>query len=234
MQFMYGTDPEGFIVNRKTGQFVAAAGIIPGTKALPFKVEKGAVQVDGLAAEFNIDPVDNADDFNKNIQIVINQLIEMIHEVDKDLELTFVPTAHFDTDYFVNLNPEIKILGCDPDFNIRGEVNEIAGDLSETPIRTAAGHLHIGWRKEGIVEDPTHFEDCRMVAESFHKKGLKFFKPETPAEKVRLHYYGHSGAFRPKTYGVELRSPSNLWVKTKESRIEMFNIVNAHMKELVG
>lgn len=234
MQFLYGTDPEAFIMSKKSGQFIAAAGIIPGTKELPFKVEKGAVQVDGLAAEFNIDPVNNAVDFDKNIQTVLNQLIQMIHEVDSDLELVFTPTAHFDTDYFVKLNPETKILGCDPDFNIRGEINVVKDDLSETPIRTAAGHVHIGWRMDASAEDPAHFEDCRGVAESFYNTRLPFFQPETPAEKVRLNYYGHSGAFRPKKYGVELRSPSNRWVKDSESRQLMFKTMDAHMQQLVG
>lgn len=233
MHFLFGTDPEGFILNRKSGQFVAAAGIIPGTKSLPFRVEKGAVQVDGLAAEFNIDPVDNAADFDNNIQTVINQLVGMIHEVDKDLELVFTPTAHFDTDYFVKLEPETKILGCDPDYGITGTVNAVAEDLSETPIRTAAGHVHIGWRDKGPTDDPAHFEDCRLVAESFHKKGYQFFKPETAAEKVRLHYYGHSGAFRPKSYGVELREPSNIWVKASDTRRLMFKTMHDHMQALI-
>lgn len=234
MQFLYGTDPEAFIMSKKTGQFISAAGIIPGTKSLPFKVEKGAVQVDGLAAEFNIDPVDNATDFDNNIQTVLNQLIQMIHEVDTDLELVFTPTAHFDTDYFVKLSAENKILGCDPDFNIRGEINVVKEDLSETPIRTAAGHVHIGWRMDADVQDPMHFEDCRNVSESFFNSKLAFFEPTTAAEKVRLNYYGHSGAFRPKKYGVELRSPSNRWVKDSHSRQLMFHIMDKHMKELVG
>ena len=234
-KYLYGTDPECFIMNAKTGQFVSAAGIIPGTKHLPFKVDRGAVQVDGLAAEFNIDPVNNEDDFDRNIQTVLNQLITMVKDVDANLELVFTPTAHFDSDYFSSLDNETKILGCDPDFNIKGEINGVSGDLSDTPIRTAAGHVHIGWRSPvPVTGDSDHFEDCRMVSEKFHTKKLKWFEPETPAEKVRLHYYGHSGAFRPKTYGVELRSPSNRWVKESSSRREMFRTMDTFMHEIVG
>ena len=48
-----GADPELFV--KKGRSFQSAYGMIPGTKQKPKKVIKGAVQVDGMALEFNID-----------------------------------------------------------------------------------------------------------------------------------------------------------------------------------
>ena len=53
-QILVGCDPEVFVA--KGGKFISAHGMIPGTKKAPHKVERGAVQVDGMALEFNIDP----------------------------------------------------------------------------------------------------------------------------------------------------------------------------------
>jgi hypothetical protein len=61
MEFKIGADPEFFLRDKATGKFVSAHGLIPGTKRQPMKVDKGAVQVDGMALEFNIDPVTNLD-----------------------------------------------------------------------------------------------------------------------------------------------------------------------------
>ncbi len=59
--FTYGCDPEVFLM--VGDKYVSAHGLFPGTKAEPFKVEKGAVQVDGLALEFNIDPAKTPEEF---------------------------------------------------------------------------------------------------------------------------------------------------------------------------
>ncbi len=60
--FTFGCDPELFVINDE-GVFVSAEGLIPGDKQNPYKVPGGAIQVDGMAAEFNIDPVTNYADF---------------------------------------------------------------------------------------------------------------------------------------------------------------------------
>lgn len=78
MELKIGTDPECAIYDTENKMYVSAHDLIPGDKNNPFKVEKGAVQVDGLAAEFNIDPATTAEEFDDNISSVINQLTDMI------------------------------------------------------------------------------------------------------------------------------------------------------------
>ena len=232
MKLMFGTDPECFIRNKKSGQFVGAEGIIPGTKNRPFKVDRGGIQVDGLAAEFNTDPADNLPDFLRNINAVKAQLTEMVEAVDKDLELVFVPYAEFDKGYFDNLPKSQKILGCDPDYSYSGNANSSPAN-ADHPFRTAAGHIHIGWT-EGVAKgDPVHFNDCKHVASHFYYQNLQSFIAEFPRlQRMRLQYYGMYGSFRDKSYGVELRSPDNTWVTTNDNIEKMWRFLNQQMEAL--
>ncbi len=233
MQILLGTDPEVFIRDLSTGEYVSADGIIPGTKDKPYKVDRGAVQRDGVAAEFNIDPAKDEDEFNFNIERVLDQLSGMVKSASENYELAFVPYAEFDADYFKGLQAHTKILGCDPDYNIAGEVNPNPSDfIEDKPIRSAAGHIHIGFTHGAEANSPLHFADCVAVSRFFHEKGV--FAPTTELEKKRLTLYGDNGSFRAKPYGVELRAPSNLWVACEETRREMYRKVMGTMKELMG
>jgi len=57
MKILVGCDPELFV--KKDGVLVSAHGLVQGSKEHPFRVSKGAVQVDGMALEFNIDPAED-------------------------------------------------------------------------------------------------------------------------------------------------------------------------------
>src|SRR3546814_17923553 len=72
-----GCDPELFVMNTD-GEFVSAEGLIPGTKSEPYPEKFGAVQDDGMAAEFNLDPVDNYTGFSRNVKEVRKQLKAML------------------------------------------------------------------------------------------------------------------------------------------------------------
>lgn len=228
MIYKVGTDPEMFL---KLGhKFIPACGLFPGTKDEPFEVEKGAVQVDGLALEFNIHPAESSEEFDKNIKTVLAQVDEMIKKVDKDLWRVFVPVADFDPIDFAKLTEDQKRLGCDPDYNgITGLINP-RPEIQDEPFRTAAGHIHIGWTKDADVTDPAHFEDCRFVSQYIGNKG--YFYPYGHDQLRRLKYYGGNYSFRPKSYGVEIRFPSNNWVNDQYTRVNAFDNIQRVMKEL--
>lgn len=229
MKFKYklGCDPECFLF--LDGQPISAHDIIPGSKKEPFKVPRGFIQPDGLAAEFNIDPVDNPEDWLHNIEIVLDNLRYHVRKRDKNIEIRFTPYVEFDKDYFGTLPKDCKTLGCDPDFSYRGKANP-SPDIIDVPVRTAAGHIHIGWTENQDPKDAGHFEDCRFVAEYFYTRNV--FRQETKEEQERINYYGMLGSFRAKSYGVELRSPSNLWLKSRESRLKMYYKIMTHLENL--
>lgn len=205
MDILVGADPEFFL--KKDGKFVSAYGIIPGTKKEPHKVEGGAVQVDGMAIEFNIDPASTADEFVNNINTVLAALRDMIPE---EYEFCFEPVADFGQEYIDAQPLEARELGCDPDFNIyTGEFNEAPnGNLG---IRTAAGHIHVGWTNDMDIKDETHIEACTMMTQEMDYR-LGLCSPVWDFDRRRASMYGHLGTMRVKPYGVEYRTLSNAWL----------------------
>lgn len=216
--FKFGADPELFVYDTSREKFVTAAGLIPGTKEEPYKVRGGAVQVDGMAAEFNIDPVNTFYDFNKNFHTVIDELGRML---PKDHVLRAVPSVQFDQDEWDKAPEVAKELGCSPDYNAwTGEVNPPPEYKAAPTLRTAAGHLHIGWTEDDDSVD--HILNCRDLV-----KQLDYFLGAWSINKdpdpLRRKLYGKAGACRYKPYGVEYRVLSNFWVLTTPGRREVWN-----------
>ena len=109
-QILVGCDPEIFV--KQGGKFISAHGLIQGDKENPHKVPKGAVQVDGMALEFNIDPADSEHVFVDNVNSVLATLRAMVPEYD----LAPVPVADFPLEYIAAQPMAARILGCDPDY----------------------------------------------------------------------------------------------------------------------
>lgn len=217
---LLGCDPELFIED-KGGRYVSAFGILPGTKSEPYEVECGAVQVDGTAFEFNIKPAKTEEEWEKNIRTVLVQMDNMIKKIDKNFKLTCIPVAFFDEKYFEQLPEEAKLLGCDPDYSCYSGGQQVPPEeLKDAPFRTASGHVHIGWTEGVKPHHPMHFGECQRVAFNFKNEGL--YAARTLLEKKRAKYYGLNSAFRPKSYGVELRAPSNRWVQHESTRRRMY------------
>ena len=157
--FLIGCDPEVFVT--KNGVPISAQGLVEGTKKDPRQVSHGAVQVDGMALEFNTDPRVLTQNqigtlFSQTVDIVLSQMKTLAQKRDPNIEFNIVPVMDFDADYLEAQPDEAKELGCDPDFNA------YTGLQNETPdgkvsFRTAAGHIHIGWDKDIPVEHPDHF-----------------------------------------------------------------------------
>jgi hypothetical protein len=205
-----GCDPEVFVRNPNSQQFRCAHNMVPGTKEEPFRVPYGAVQVDGMALEFNILPVTEADKFVRNVTKVYNKLGRMV----PGYELVPVPTAQF-TDEEYNSAPAVaKILGCEPDYNAYTEATNPRPN-GEVTFRTGSGHVHIGWTEGADPMSPAHFKDCcTLVKELDWTLGLQATLYDT--DKQRRQLYGKAGAFRPKPYGVEYRVLSNAWLQSED------------------
>ena len=219
LRLLFGADPELFIRNKKTGAFISAHDLIPGSKLEPFKVDLGAVQPDGVAAEFNIDPTETAQAFTTNIAAVMGKLQSYI---GADHELVSQPTCTFPEEYFKSLPPVVRELGCNPDFNAwTGQVNE-RPDGDSTTMRTAAGHIHIGWTEKADPTDSTHFDDCRIIAKQMDAY-LGMYSLMWDEDTKRRSLYGKAGSFRPKPYGMEYRPLSNVWLRTKSLQTWVWN-----------
>lgn len=204
-----GADPELFIRDKKTKKFISAHDILPGTKEKPYPVQLGAVQVDGVAAEFNIAPAKDYQNFTHNCQTVLEQLKTMVGEGN---ELVTEPFAVFDKEYWDKLPAKPKELGCNPDYNgWEAVVNSSPDDSKNPTMRTASGHIHIGWGKKFDPKDNLHFTDCCIVAKQMDYV-LGIYSLLWDQDPNRRTLYGKAGCFRPKEYGIEYRTMSNKWL----------------------
>lgn len=214
--FTIGCDPELFLT--RGGKAISGHDIIPGTKEKPFAVDKGALQADGTAAEFNTDPVDLEDfaAFEHNVTSVMKTLEETVKKVDPSLSLNISPVQHYDEEYFKSLPKSAVELGCNPDWNA------YTGEPNPTPdhnrlFRTGSGHIHYGWGQDIPATHPDHIKICCdfvKVLDAF----VGGYMTMIDDDNLRRELYGKAGAFRPKSYGVEYRTPSNVWLKSAESR----------------
>lgn len=225
MKLLFGCDPELFILNDKR-ELVSGYGLIPGTKKNPHRVVMGAVQLDGMAAEFNIDPTSSCSSFYANVDTVYHQLLEMLpkgYRLSKESSVTF-------PQHVIDAQPASCLeLGCEADYNA------YTGDVNPSPdatknFRTASGHIHIGWLEEP-VNDPfehNHFNMCmEIVKELDWALGLYSILHDHKGH-ARRQLYGKAGCFRPKKYGVEYRTLSNFWVQDYVHTMNLLrNVVSA-------
>ncbi len=231
MKITLGADPEFFIEDTKKKQFVSAHDLIKGTKDSPFAIpKKGFIQVDGVACEINTIPAITAIDFVQNILSLMGALKKQIKKKNSKANVLVTSTVTFNEDYFKNLPDNVKVLGCDPDYNAyTGEIQELPRNTSSS--RSAGGHLHIGWLqdKEIIAEDnlfnPEHLEDCCSVVKQLDAVfWVLSYIWDNDIERRKT--YGTKGAFRPKTFGVEYRTLSNQWLTSPLLMHWVFNTVD--------
>lgn len=210
MDIMVGADPEVFLLGPDK-KHIGAAGIIPGTKRKPHPVKDGALQVDGMAAEFNITPVATSGQLIHNINSVLRTLMQSL---PRGVKLDISPTAYFDEEYMKQQPREALELGCDPDFNGWEAAMNMPPEPHPT-MRTAAGHVHLGWTRDKDPKSFEHFELCCALARQMdHYLGVPSVILDTNQERRKM--YGKAGAFRPKSYGVEYRVLSNFWIKDNQ------------------
>lgn len=228
-KYLIGADPELFLVDAD-GIGRSAHNVIPGNKTNPMPVLNGAIQVDGVAAEFNIDPADTAEAFSGHIKDVLTELQERVEAKGKGLQLIVQPTMHFEPGYFKKLPKAAKELGCEPDYSAYTSHPNPKPNHKVT-FRTGAGHLHIGWTQGENPHDGAHFYDCTQATRQLDSV-LYFMSLLWDDDQQRRQLYGNIGAFRPKHYGVEYRPLSNAWVADPDLHIWLFN-TTVHCMDLL-
>lgn len=208
-----GADPEVFFLTKDKKPF-SAEGLVGGTKAEPRPIggaQSGLfVQEDNVSAEFNIPPAGSARDFSNSI----NKALKYLNKIakDKNLELGFYSSLHFDK---IQLDtPHAQTLGCEPDIDA-WTGNENPRPKPPESLRTAAGHVHVGWA------DPV-MEERQLLLRSLD---LFLGVPSIVATKKneRRSLYGKAGACRIKPYGVEYRTLDNFWIEEHKNRAYVFD-----------
>lgn len=223
-----GCDPEFFLEDKKTGKIVSAHSYIPGNKQHPHRLYSGGtVQLDGVACEIGITPVQTAFGFRNSLELALYEVKQLLRNKKADFNLNFSPAVFFDKEYYdKDIPPSCKTLGCDPDRDAYKD-----GDINTLPVidmndprgvmRTGAGHLHFGWVHSKTNDDKNHLEDCIQLTRNLDLV-FGYFERKWDFDVDRRKMYGKPGCFRIKPYGMEYRSLSNAWLGNKDLWEDIF------------
>lgn len=231
VQLVVGSDPELFVFDRETDLPVSAHGLIPGTKEEPHTVDKGMIQVDGMAAEFGIDASSTAEEFIDNTLTVMEQLKEALPD---NLYLRAQPMVSFSEEVMMAQPEEALELGCEPDFN------GYSAELNPRPVppganfRSGGGHVHLGYDSQLPVNNSEHIQACAVMAQLLDTRlGVASLAWDLEGED-RRYIYGAPGAFRPKSYGLEYRTLSNAWLNSIETMQYVFEATRQAFQDLTS
>jgi len=226
-----GSDPE-YILHKKRGNsrtFVGSQGIIPGNKRRPHRVTHGAIHRDNVLLELNPEPATTEEEFDNNLQVLLDE-VQRDYLTPRGAHITN-KTSHVFAEKFIQL-PETREFGCDGDicaWDVEYEqpIPELVGRL-----RSAGGHIHLG------LDNPDVFEFPNIV----QRLDLFISLPLVllDADVFRRRWYGQAGKYRPKSYGLEYRTPSNCWTFAAENRRWVFRQAqravssNIHIAPVLG
>lgn len=199
-----GTDPELFLRDKKSKKFISAIGKIGGTKEDPRPIKNGIfVQEDNVLAEFNTPPTKTFASFKQAVKNGIAAIDELS---GTKLEVAIEPYAFFEEDQLKH--PKAQEAGCTPDYNCWSLAQNESPCLSHNTLRTASGHLHIGYERP----DMKISQQIGMAMDLFAAVPSVLMSDETPRREL----YGKMGAVRFRGYGIEYRTLSNFWLKSDE------------------
>jgi hypothetical protein len=224
-----GTDLEVFIANKDTGRIIPADNLVPGKaeplhahpfsegKLFPFPV----LFYDGMQAEVNTDAYTCK-------AYLIDELVYFFRKLNKVAEsangrILVEPAVQIDEEILnAAHDPMSRMFGCEPHLSVElGGFPEIIDiDASSHFIRYAGGHIHLG------ITSPTNnlnrqLNDSLLTGEGRIRvvKMLDivlsntFVLIEREPDRIRRAIYGKAGTYREKPYGVEYRTPSNIWAR---------------------
>ena len=195
-----GTDTEVLLKHTASNRFISSVGLIGGSKDMPMPIGEGcALQEDNVTVEFNTPPTDQVETFVKAINYNLAQIADRASKYGLDIAIT--ASATYDEEQLAS--PAAQTFGCEPDFNAWKKGRKNPKPKAGNPnLRSAGGHLHFSVDNKGKILE--YVQACDL----FIGMPLSLIDPD----KQRRELYGKAGAFRPKPYGFEYRTPSNYWI----------------------
>jgi len=181
-----GADPEVFLA--LDDEIISAEGIVGGTKADPREIEPGfCVQEHNVLLEYNIPACNSRKAF---VSAIHHGLDLAAKAIDSKYEIKIIASHVMDDKWLQS--EQAKEFGCSPDFDCYIE-DENPRPNSQTNLRTAGGHVHIGF------EDVSIDNALRLVKLCDLFLGVPSILMDSDNQRRSL--YGKAGAFRFREYG---------------------------------
>lgn len=198
-KILIGADPELFLIDKESKNFVSVVGKLGGTKYEPIPIDTlgNMYQEDNVMVEFNIQPSENENQFLLNIKKTLSNIKNKLpkFEFSKQASAIF-PEKEL-------MSPQAFIFGCEPDWNAYTQEINPKPILQDICLRTCGGHIHIGC-------DIAQNNPIELVKACDLFLGIPSVLIDT--DKSRRSLYGKAGCFRKKPYGIEYRTLSNFWI----------------------
>ena len=214
-----GVDAEVFLKDKNTDEVISAEGYIKGTKYRPRRFDKTnkwfSTQLDNVLAEFTIAPAKTVDEFIGGISKALTHIKTIL---PTNVEPLICASANLNEKYLQT--PQARMFGCDPDFNAyTGFINE-KPFCEDYTLRSCGSHIHLGYKgievkfKNDIFSYQVDKQRSNLVKalDLFISVPLVIMEPDSDRKLL----YGKAGAFRPKPYGLEYRTPSNWYLSNKK------------------
>lgn len=197
-----GSDFECFVRGLDDDKIVSAIPLIPGDKEHHINLSMSELHHDNVLAEVNTIPAESEEELVFNVKGALEDLATYLGQRN----CTYVLRDHYYMDSRELRDVEATIFGCDPDLNIfTGKEKIPPVGVEAANLRTAGGHIHISYT---FHNEETYYKVAQVLACML---GLGATIMGDSA--IRRKLYGQAGSVRMKDYGVEVRSPSNVWLQ---------------------
>jgi hypothetical protein len=226
--FTAGTDPEMFARRVDNGAITSVAGLLGCSKEKKLDLSSNVrLQEDNVLAEFDINPCENFSQFNESIQSGIDLTRALL--ATHGLDIAEGVSSHIYTNSELeSFDKSAFVFGCTPDYNAMTGQKNPSPKAADPGLRTAGGHVHIGFPKGMRVMRETQM-DAGVLCDYY----LSLPSLVLDGDTRRKELYGKAGAIRFKEYGIEYRSLSNFWIFKEQLRHLIYGQVEKVVNELV-
>lgn len=208
---LLATDPELF--TKSGGVISSVAGKLGADKYNKKAVtEDVRIQEDNVLVEFDTNPHGEFELFDSNIRRGIVYCEEAVGVVGHELALG-VSSHIFSAEELASFHRDAFVFGCDPDFNALTGMRNAKPVASDAGLRTAGGHIHIGY--SDVINVTSESQKVLGVMCDYFL-GLPALLLDSDDRRKEL--YGKAGACRFKEYGIEYRVLSNFWIQEQANR----------------
>ena len=249
---MWGADPEVCAVYEKNGELLVLPPVyLRQMKNLEFKPngrhsifleqDDFMVHEDGVSFELSVPPSENWETVFDEVQAGYTAIEDTILSrflEDCQAKIAVLPTVKYEWERWFDMPEDFKvcnIFGCDPDqdaFDIQTE--DVVMDVHKHPYRYFGGHIHRSG-SDMFAEQPINA--VKFLAMTAGVAAVAF-SDEAELERMRTFLYGKPGKFRIQEYkdgavGIEYRTVSNTWTKSKDIARRVFTWFDVGVTELL-